>query len=62
MVQLEDLLGQDDQVNLPGSTTEHPNWRRKLPLSLEDAARHPRLQQLIAIVASRRASGGARER
>ncbi|MGI4983249.1 MAG: 4-alpha-glucanotransferase [Janthinobacterium lividum] len=31
---LEDLLGLVDQPNLPGSTDEHPNWRRRLPFSL----------------------------
>jgi (1->4)-alpha-D-glucan 1-alpha-D-glucosylmutase len=35
MVQLEDALGAGEQVNLPGTTDEHPNWRRKLALELE---------------------------
>ena len=35
-VQLEDVLGQLDQPNLPGTTTEHPNWRRKLKRTLEE--------------------------
>ncbi len=35
VVQLEDVLGVREQVNLPGTTDEHPNWRRKLPLALE---------------------------
>jgi malto-oligosyltrehalose synthase/4-alpha-glucanotransferase len=33
--QLEDVLGVEDAANLPGTTDEHPNWRRKLPLELE---------------------------
>jgi len=28
---LEDLLGLEEQPNLPGTTDEHPNWRRRLP-------------------------------
>jgi malto-oligosyltrehalose trehalohydrolase/4-alpha-glucanotransferase len=40
MVQLEDLVGQEEQMNVPGTTTEHPNWRRKLPVTLDDLARH----------------------
>jgi (1->4)-alpha-D-glucan 1-alpha-D-glucosylmutase len=36
MFQFEDLLGQIDQVNLPGTTQEYPNWRRKIPKTLED--------------------------
>jgi (1->4)-alpha-D-glucan 1-alpha-D-glucosylmutase len=34
-VQVEDVLGVPAQVNLPGTTDAHPNWRRKLPLALE---------------------------
>ncbi len=36
MVQLEDIFGVDTQINLPGTTDERPNWRRKLPVALED--------------------------
>jgi (1->4)-alpha-D-glucan 1-alpha-D-glucosylmutase len=35
MVQVEDVLGLVDQANLPGTTDQHPNWRRKLPVALE---------------------------
>ncbi|MBE0620596.1 MAG: malto-oligosyltrehalose synthase [Burkholderiales bacterium] len=35
VLQLEDVLGVREQVNLPGTTSEYPNWRRKLPLALE---------------------------
>ena len=30
-LQLEDILGDTNQANLPGPDTGHPNWRRKLP-------------------------------
>jgi len=36
MVQLEDLLLQVNQVNMPGTIDEYPNWRGKLPANLED--------------------------
>ncbi|MBU1692033.1 MAG: malto-oligosyltrehalose synthase [Gammaproteobacteria bacterium] len=37
VVQPEDILGIIEQTNLPGSRDEqHPNWRRRLPLDLED--------------------------
>jgi 4-alpha-glucanotransferase len=36
MVSVEDLLGVSEQVNIPGTTDQHPNWRRKLPVLLED--------------------------
>jgi (1->4)-alpha-D-glucan 1-alpha-D-glucosylmutase len=35
LVQAEDLLGERDQANLPGTTTQYPSWQRKLSLSLE---------------------------
>jgi len=35
MLQAEDLLGQRDQANLPGTVDQHPNWQRKLNLPLE---------------------------
>lgn len=36
LVYPEDLLEVPDQINLPGTTNEHPNWRRKLPLEVAD--------------------------
>ncbi|WP_211238031.1 MULTISPECIES: 4-alpha-glucanotransferase [Derxia] len=33
VVQAEDLLGLVEQANLPGTVDEHPNWRRRLPVS-----------------------------
>ena len=36
MVGLDDVLGMLEQANIPGTIGEHPNWRRKLPLDLEE--------------------------
>jgi 4-alpha-glucanotransferase len=33
-IQLEDLTGMRDRANLPGTVYEHPNWRRKLAVTL----------------------------
>src|SRR6185437_6189209 len=33
---LEDLLALDEQPNLPGSIDEHPNWRRRLSLPIDE--------------------------
>jgi 4-alpha-glucanotransferase len=38
VVQPEDVFGVHDQANLPGTIDEHPNWRRKLPVTLDDAS------------------------
>ena len=37
-VALEDVLSITDQVNIPGTVNEHPNWRKRLPVSLEQLA------------------------
>jgi 4-alpha-glucanotransferase len=37
-VSLEDLLGVVDQSNVPGTVDEHPNWRRRLPLAVDEIA------------------------
>ena len=35
-ISLEDLLGVVDQPNIPGTVDEHPNWRRRLPVPIEE--------------------------
>jgi 4-alpha-glucanotransferase len=35
---LEDLLSVVDQPNIPGTVDEHPNWRRRLPVSIDGLA------------------------
>jgi len=37
-VSLEDLLGVIDQPNIPGTVNEHPNWRQRLPLAIDEIA------------------------
>jgi len=37
-ISLEDLLGVVDQPNIPGTVNEHPNWRQRLPVGVEDVA------------------------
>jgi 4-alpha-glucanotransferase len=50
LVPVEDLIGQEEQVNLPGIVERHPNWRRRLPSPapelFEDAAVRRRLALL----------------
>lgn len=36
VVQVEDMQGVDTPVNIPGTSEEYPNWRRRLPTNLED--------------------------
>ena len=50
----EDVLGVIEQPNLPGTVDQHPNWRRKLPLTLEqwsDDARFRRITDAMERIA-----------
>jgi 4-alpha-glucanotransferase len=54
---LEDLLALPDQPNLPGSTDEHPNWRRRLPFAVDALYRDPQVAARVdAIVRARAAA------
>jgi 4-alpha-glucanotransferase len=37
-ISLEDLLGMIDQPNIPGTVNEHPNWRQRLPVTIDGIA------------------------
>jgi 4-alpha-glucanotransferase len=49
---LEDALGRKEQPNLPGTITEHPNWRRRILIEAGEICRQkqvaPRLRRLAA--------------
>ncbi|HKO70294.1 MAG TPA: 4-alpha-glucanotransferase [Bradyrhizobium sp.] len=51
-ISLEDLLGLVDQPNIPGTVNEHPNWRQRLPLAIEEIA------AAIDVPALRKATAG----
>lgn len=39
-VQLDDILGEIEAQNLPGTIDEHPNWRRRCPAPIETLGRN----------------------
>ena len=53
-VQLEDMVGMEEQANLPGTVDGHPNWRRKMPVTLEDLSRSAIFQSVAGAVAAKR--------
>jgi (1->4)-alpha-D-glucan 1-alpha-D-glucosylmutase len=57
MVQPEDFAGQLEQVNLPGTAAGHPNWRRRLPLALEQWPDDPRVRALAEGLCRERGGG-----
>jgi 4-alpha-glucanotransferase len=54
LLPLEDILGQEEQPNLPGTTDQHPNWRRRYP--------QPVGRVLNGVAANRRVAAIADER
>jgi 4-alpha-glucanotransferase len=50
IVPIEDIVGLDEQPNLPGTIDEHPNWRRRLSETAKQLLQAPaavaRLQSL----------------
>lgn len=48
LVQIEDAVGELEQANLPGTTDEHPNWRRRLSLPVEEVVDDPSFRRLTA--------------
>ncbi len=52
-VGIEDLLGLEEQPNIPGTIDEHPNWRRKLPVGVESFADRIDIERLASAMASR---------
>lgn len=57
-VQLEDLAGAAEQVNLPGTHQEYRNWSLRLPLTLEEIVEHPLARRILAAVARERPRAG----
>lgn len=55
LANIEDLLGQDEQMNLPGTDRDvYPNWRRKLTVSLESWVGHDALLANVQAMATER--------
>jgi (1->4)-alpha-D-glucan 1-alpha-D-glucosylmutase len=50
-LQLEDVFGEAEQANLPATNDEqHPNWRRKVGVDLEDWASDGRFASVCAAI------------
>jgi 4-alpha-glucanotransferase len=57
MAQIDDLTGEADPVNLPTTSTEHPNWRRRLCMTLEELAARPQFDDIAAMFNAERRNG-----
>jgi 4-alpha-glucanotransferase len=54
LVQLDDVAGECEQANLPGTTDAHPNWRRRLSIRLEDLLAGTEMRRTAGLVAAAR--------
>jgi 4-alpha-glucanotransferase len=52
MVTLEDVLVVKDQPNLPGTVDQHPNWRRRMPVFLEEMQSSSTLSAVAEVMAA----------
>ncbi|WP_448547857.1 4-alpha-glucanotransferase [Thalassotalea fusca] len=50
LVPLEDALCVTEQVNIPGTIDEHPNWLQKLPVALEEFAATDSVASMAAML------------
>ena len=60
LVQMEDVICETEQANLPGTTDAHPNWRRHLSRTLEEILAGRELPRVAGLIREARLSS-ARE-
>jgi 4-alpha-glucanotransferase len=53
-VSLEDLLSVLDQPNIPGTINEHPNWRQRMPVAIDEVLAAVDVAALGAALGDRR--------
>jgi 4-alpha-glucanotransferase len=54
MAQIDDLTDEADPVNVPSTSDEHPNWRRRLSMTLEELTAQPRFTDIAEIFRAER--------
>jgi 4-alpha-glucanotransferase len=54
VIQPEDLLEMVDPVNVPGTSTQHANWQRKLSAGLSECLHKPEVQEMLSAMSKAR--------
>jgi len=54
VIPVEDLLGEAEQPNLPGTIAEHPNWRRKYPEPIADLLKDDQVAGRVKTLSDRK--------
>ena len=57
-LQIEDVLDVEDQANLPGTVDEYPNWRRRLPVGVDEFETDPRIARTARLMENAGRAGG----
>ena len=60
MVQIDDITRETMPVNVPTTSTEYRNWRRRLSMTLEQIADDPRFHALTRLLTEARSGSGPR--
>jgi 4-alpha-glucanotransferase len=56
MMNLEDVIATTDQINVPGTVDEHPNWRYRLHVDVEELVNDPFFCELARVISRERAT------
>jgi len=56
LIPLEDALGISEQVNIPGTIDEHPNWLQRLPHNICNIWKQNYMKRLVEMMAKERSS------
>lgn len=51
VIALDDVLNARDQTNIPGTIDQYPNWRRKLPVMLDELENYETFQNVAEVFA-----------
>lgn len=54
VIQPEDLMEMIDPVNVPGTSTQHANWQRKLSADLSECLHKPEVQEMLSAMGKTR--------
>jgi 4-alpha-glucanotransferase len=55
LLPLEDVLGRKEQPNLPGTTDQHPNWRRRILVPAGEICDQKPVARRLRLLAANRA-------
>ncbi|WP_447598985.1 4-alpha-glucanotransferase [Nitrospira sp. Nam80] len=56
LANVDDLIGEVMQMNLPGTVDSYPNWSRKLSLTLDELRRDKRIREMAGLMRTLRPS------